>query len=647
MKLASLFQNGAVFQRNATIPVWGKTAPNVNVCGKFNGTEVFSCSSSDGDFTLFFPEQSAGGPFTLEVTSPAGSVTVNDIYVGEVWLASGQSNMQYQLHSDWRADTTEKEIPLSREQEKEFFNNIDRKNIFRFFQLPQNASGADEISVNCSWKDIAPECSAVAAWFGLYLQKNLNIPVGLIVSAWGGTIAEAWMSYPTLVTCPETRDSFSGVVSSHKIASNYDVEKKVTTNSLLNTILRPDTENVGEKRNFHLPEFNDSDWKPMHVPGSWIKQHIAGNGAVWIRKSFSIPDSWVGKELTFCSGGIDKQDITYCNGVKIGFTGEGLSLSTYNLPRRYTIPAELVSSPELHLAVRAYSACYDGSFGGNWILKNNTSGEELSIAGDWLAGVELDLGTVSPKRNASLYGRGNPNSPGILFNSMIKPLIPYAIAGTIWYQGESNAGTIALAEKYYGTLKALISDWRRNFLNPEMPFIMVQLAGYGEYSPFDIKCPWPVLRESQRKLANDCPCTGMATAIDCGEHLDIHPQDKESVGYRLAAYALNKVYHLHDITPNGPELLRTQQTAPGVVVLDFAQAKNMYINDEADQSFYLSENGEDFYPADSASVDGSSVKLVSNTLKNIKSIRYAWSDFPASTLYNGDGFPASSFAVEL
>ena len=647
MKLASLFQHGAVFQRNATIPVWGKTAPDVNVCGKFNGTETFACSSADGDFTLFFPEQSAGGPYSLEVSSPEGSVTVSDIYVGEVWLASGQSNMQYQLNSDWRADTTGKELPIAREQEKEFFDNLDKKDIFRFFQVPQNASGASETSVTGSWKDIDRDCSAVAAWFGLYLQKDLNVPVGLIVSAWGGTIAEAWMSYPALLSCPDTRECFNGIVSSCAMSRNYDVSNKVTSSSLLNTILRPDTENVGEKKNFHLPGFDDTSWQMMTVPGSWIKQNIAGNGAVWIRKKFTIPESWVGKELTFCTGGIDKQDITYCNGVKIGFTGEGLSLNTYNLPRRYTIPAEVVSSTGIHLAVRAYSACYDGSFGGNWMLVNNSTGEELSIAGKWLAGVELDLGKVSPKREASLFGRGNPNSPGILFNSMIKPLIPYAIAGTIWYQGESNAGTAELAKKYYATLKTLITDWRQNFLDPEMPFIMVQLAGYGEYTPYDARNVWPVLRESQRKLANDLPFTGMATAIDCGDSLDIHPQDKESVGFRLAAFALNKFYQRHDTVPHGPELLRAKQTAPGVVVLDFACAADMYINDEADQSFYLSENGKDFHPADSTAVDGSSVKLVSETLKNIKSVRYAWSDFPSNTLYNGSGFPASSFETDI
>lgn len=648
MKLASIFQDGAVLQRNTTIPVWGNAACDSIVCGTLNGTATYSRTSATGDFMLYFPPQTAGGPYSLEVVCNDEKIVLNNILIGELWLASGQSNMRYRLGDDLRPDKIDAEKQLSRQQEKEFFETLGSNSILRCFTVEPNASSCCETTCRGSWKTIDPDCSAVASWFGLYLQKQLDIPVGLIVSSWGGTIAEAWSSSSALRANPKTRHLTDILRASHLKEKTYT---STTANSQFSDAarasLRPDTTNEGFEKGFHTVDFDDSAWTTMKIPGSWIKQYISGNGAVWIRNRIEIPQAWIGKEIFLCTGGIDKQDISYFNGQEIGRTGSGASMNTYGIPREYRIPAELNNSATALIAVRGYSCCFDGSFCGAWRLENRELGETLDICGIWKAGVELDLGPISLRRDTSSFGPGVPNTPSILFDGMIRPLIPAALAGVIWYQGESNANSIPNAIDYQDTLKYMINDWRYHFQAPELPFIQVQLANYGMPGCYNSKAAWPYLRESQRNLCSLLPNCAMATAVDIGEEVDIHPQDKQTVGFRLAACALNKVYGFTDIVPNGPELLRAVNEAPGVVRLDFAWADGLRIDDEAEQCFYVSADGENFTAVKKAEVQGASVVLYSEEPLQIKCVRYAWSDNPTCTLYNGDGFPASPFSADL
>ena len=648
MKLSSLFQNGAILQRNTVITVSGtSTAADTLVCGILDGNATYSRTSSSGDFTLYFAAHEAGGPYTMEISCGDDKITLDDLYIGEVWLASGQSNMQYRLGDDLRPDQiTDVEI-LAREQEKEFFETVDKKAIFRYFEVPHNAGSAAERNCPGAWKSVDNQCSAVAAWFALYLQKQLDVPLGLITSSWGGTIAEAWCSLEILNVNPITRPLMDIIRNSHLNCEVYSETANTRQSKYLQSILRPDGENEGFASGFHTVELDDSDWKTMVLPGSWIKQYIAGNGTVWIRKHIQIPENWIGKPLFLCTGGIDKQDISYFNGVEIGRTGSGASLTTYNLPRRYAISAELNNSAEAVIAVRGYSSCYDGGFKGYWGLENGETGEQISLLGQWKVMVELDLGKITVRQDTSTYGPGNPNTPGILFDSMIRPLIPYSIAGFLWYQGESNANSRTDAQNYYDILKYMINDWRYHFQNPQLPFIMVQLAAYGMPYPFNNNADWAYLRESQRKLCRDLPQTYMATAIDCGDEVDIHPQDKQTVGYRMAMCALNKVYNFTGIVPGGPELLQAAYEAPGIARLHFANALGLHVLEDAPQCFYVSSDGENYTAAAQTEIQGSSLLVYSADGSEIRSVKYAWAENPYSALYNGDGFPASPFAVEL
>lgn len=647
MKLASLFQNGVILQRNTTIPVWGTSIANSMVSGELAGQSTYSRTSAAGDFMLYFPALPAGGPYTMTITCGDEKITVEDVFIGELWLASGQSNMQYKLGDDLRTDRIDPEKQLSRQQEKEFFESMDKTAVFRYFNVEHNAGCCEERYCNGAWKTIDPECSAVAAWFGLYLQKQLDIPIGLIVSSWGGTIAEAWSSASALRANPLTRNISDIYRASHLKEKTYSTTNNAIYSQTVRDLLRPDGKNEGFEKGFHRVDFDDSTWKTMKIPGSWIKQYISGNGAVWIRKQIELPKSWVGKELYLCTGGIDKQDISYFNGTEIGRTGSGASLDTYKTPREYKIPAGLNTSERALIAVRGYSCVYDGNFSGAWRLENRELGETLDICGMWLAEAELDLGKISLRRDSSTFGPGNPNTPSALFDGMIRPLLPCALAGVIWYQGESNATTIESSREYKDILKYMINDWRYHFQNPELPFIMMQIANNGFPTAYRGIAPWAHLRESQRLLCTELPGVGMATAVDIGEEDDIHPQDKQTAGYRMAAYALNKVYGFADIVPGGPELLRVANEAPGIIRIDFACAAGLRIDEEAPQSFYISTDGENFSPAEKSEVQGASVVLYHHLDAPVKCVRYAWAENPTCTLYNGDGFPASPFSADL
>ena len=649
MRLNPLFQEGVVLQHGKTLPVWGETLPDAIVRGELAGTEVFSRSSSRGEFTLYFPPLPPGGPFELRVGAgedPAEETVVRDVLLGDVWLASGQSNMEYPLNAGpaWWPGNAWGPESTARRQEKKLKELLADTDKFRFFTVGRCVSGAQEKDAEGVWRRMTPEnagdCSAVAAWFGHVLRRETGIPVGLIVSSWGGTIAEAWTSLNGLTASPVTARLAAELAACHQKREFCAVREKVDI--LASDAVQPDPGNAGFGKGWAAPEFDDSSWKEMTVPGSWIQQDIAGNGAVWIRRSVELPGDWLGQDLILRTGGIDKHDIAYVNGCEVGRTGKDLECEYWNRERRYPVPGRLVTSRRLTVAFRAFSFIYDGSFSGDFKLIRVSDKSELSISGTWKAAPEFDRGRINVRKDSSTFGAGNPNTPGILFDGMIRPLTPCALRGVIWYQGESNTGN---SREYGEVLRRMISDWRYFFLAPDLPFFMVQLAGYMNPRPFRRDCPWAEVREAQRLESERDPHTFMASAVDCGEELFIHPQDKESVGLRLAQSALHHVYGRTDVVPSGP-MIREAKREGSTVRLRFDFAEGLTLK-EGEQTFYLAADGKNFFPADSAVAEGDSVLVRSAAVALPAEVRYAWSDFPPTPLYNGAGLPASPFRIEV
>jgi sialate O-acetylesterase len=556
--------------------------------------------------------------------------------------------MEYQLGGDWSAQApADGKVPVNRQQEAQFYEMVMDPEKFRFFAVERCASGAEERSCVGSWKKMLPEyskeVSAVGAWFGLGLQYDLDVPVGIIVSAWGGTVAEAWMSYQALAAEPETRQLAEMSRSSHWKSKFWTSSRDENTldYSLIPGV-RKNPENKGIALGYAETDFDDSSWSDMNVPGSWIEQHICGNGVLWARKTVDIPESWANCPLVLQGGAVDKHDVSYFNGKEIGAMGKDFEVQFYNTRRHYPIAPELVKAGNAVVAIRAFSFSHDGSINGNWTLVNEKNGEKIELDGVWKAFSEADFGKVVHRKVcAEAIGTSNPNSPCILFNGMLRPLIPYAIRGVIWYQGESNAGSLETSRAYRDILQAMIDDWRRQWGQPGLPFIMVQLAGYNQRESFYVDSCWAELRESQRLLAATDPDTYMASAIDVGEEKDIHPQNKFDVGKRLAMCALHHIYGKDDIVPSGPEAVKAE-FAGNRVEITFKYAENLTLRSE-ENAFYLAGKDGVFYAADKAEVKDDKLILVSDKIAEVSEVRYAWANFPVTVLFNGVGFPASSF----
>lgn len=660
--LNSLFQNHAVFQQKMDIPVWGSADAGHKIKAEFAGKTAFSKVNTSGNFILRLPPVDAGGPFVLTITDldSGESLSVTDILVGEVWLASGQSNMVYQLGADWVLPTLFKDgIPptdeekmkmVNRMQEKEFFDTLRNPEQFRYFRVQENATAVPEDSVSGQWNSFSPEnsidFSAVAAWFARFINEKIKVPVGVIVSAWGGSRVEAWTSRSALLTNPETvsivRKADAGLREENCWEENF---------SMLNLSAVPDQGNKGIELGWAEKDFDDSNWKEFKVPGSWILKKISGNGAVWIRKEILIPGDWTGKDLTIELGGVDKQDITYFNGVEVGRTGKDLEDMYWCTKRNYTVPAALVKPGKNVIAIRAYSFIYDGSFNGAKaiykIYPGTAQNTAISLAGDWKIGVETDLGIIAP-RSTQNFGPGNILVPGILFDGMIRPLIPYAIRGAIWYQGESNALNVPDSLSYFSKLRTMIRDWRYLWGEGEFPFLQVQLAGFSPANDpeFVENSYWAILRDAQRKICSELNNVYMSSAIDIGDLQDIHPQDKKNVGKRLAANALNNVYHIQDEVPAGP-LYQSCSIEGNQIRIRFRYADGLHFrNKELPQSFFVANLEKSFYPADYVTIEGDTVVVRSEKVEIPTAVRYGWSDAAVSTLYNAAGLPASSFRTD-
>ncbi len=648
MKLVSLFTDGVVLQRDAVIPVWGQGAPHSKITAFLAGKQAFAAANDAGDFILRIPPVPAGGPYELTVVdwTTGKKVVVKDILIGEVWLTSGQSNMEFFLCQSG--------------QMEDFNKQLENPEMIRIFKAPTRYNvtiGAE--SIESEWKYATPEnvkdISAVSLWFASELRKKLNVPVGILTSAVGGTDIQAWISRASMLRNEKDRAAVTYFDSMANIPELWDMNNPSVTSSrfvaeVRDLMKQTGVQNVGNSKweeGWAKEDFDDSAWKNIKLPGSWVVQKISGNGSIWIRSEIDIPAEWQGHSLVLNLGGIDKHDVSYFNNTEIGRTGKDFETAYWDTPRHYTIPANLVKAGKNVIAIRAYSFALDGGFGGKIEDYNITCPDlekSIQLPAEWKAGVEYDLGAAR-FMGYTAPAPGNPNSPAMLFNTMIKPLIPFAIRGALWYQGENNAISIPEAKDYERRMKLLISDWRQLWEQGDFPFYQVQLAPYGKEGEYQDESSWAHLRESQRKAAETTPNSGMAVIMDAGNPKDIHPTDKKTVGERLARLALHDVYNQEDIIPNGPLYDHFVQEA-GKLRIHFRNGKGLHSTDGAAlKGFVLAGLDKVFKPA-KAEIDGTTIVLSSDEVAAPFYARYAWAESPVTNLANEAGLPASSFSTE-
>jgi len=484
--------------------------------------------------------------------------------------------------------------------------------------------------------------SAAGYFFGRELHRRLGVPVGLINASWGGTVAEAWTSRKTLLE----NSALAELVNQYDMAVSNPDESIVKYKKEIQLIEQKtkDVENTGYPRGWADISNPSGEWNDMELPALWQNRGLNFNGIVWFRKEIELPEAWRGKELQLSIGATDKSDITYFNNVKVGSVTMADRQDSWCMLRTYVIPADLVKSGKNVIAVRVHSDRFGGGMTGPALALRLfcpalPQSSPVPLAGVWKYAVESNYGKVEIPPPPP--GPDNPNSPCMLFNGMISPLIPFAIRGAIWYQGESNASR---ASQYRTLFPAMIQDWRTHWNQGEFPFMFVQLANYMSEPSTPSESEWAELREAQT-MALRLPNTGMAVAIDIGDGEDIHPKNKQDVGLRLALNALAKVYG-RQVPYSGPMFKRMTREGKTLKV-DFDHVNDgLECRGEKLLGFAIAGADRKFVWAN-AEISGDSVIVSSPAISEPEFVRYAWADNPACNLYNNAGLPAVPFRSDM
>jgi sialate O-acetylesterase len=615
VKLPAIFSDNMVLQQNKAIQIWGWADKGETVEVRFQNQTRKVKADKSGNWAIALDPQTHGGPYTLEVKGKSNHITFSDVLIGEVWLCSGQSNMEFAVKNANNAP-----VEISRAN----FPQI------RSFNVTKAIGTQPKNDFDGSWKVCSPatvaDFSAVAYFFALNLYKELGIPVGIINSSWGGTDIETWISEPTFNQLPT---QFSKRYDGKKIG-NIDQFLK-DNSSLKMAYLKAMDNDPGISEKWFLPETNIASWPTMPIPQLW--EGLLGDidGIVWYSFSLDLPKEDAGKTAVIQLGPIDDNEITWVNGQAVGHT------DGYTLNRQYSIPENVLVAGKNRITVKITDFYGGGGFYGKAEdIYLEVNGKKYPLAGNWhykLAVTNKQFNFVEPSPNMQ---------PSLLFNAMIHPITRFPIAGAIWYQGENNSGQ---AYNYKSLFPTLINDWRKQW-HSEFPFYWVQLANYLSKNEAPSESNWAELRQAQ-SLALSLPNTGQAVITDIGDANDIHPKNKQDVGRRLALIALNKTYGKTNLAYSGPTFRSIEIKGPKAIIgFDHigggltTTSKYGYV-----EGFSIAGKDKKFVWA-KAYIDGNNVIVYSDKVSEPVAVRFAWANNPDVNLYNKEGLPAAPFQTD-
>ncbi|OGV57165.1 MAG: hypothetical protein A2X45_13210 [Lentisphaerae bacterium GWF2_50_93] len=624
--LHPLFSDNMVLQREVKTPVWGWTTPGSEVTIELDGKTSTCKSGNDGKWMAELPPHKAGGPFVLKVSGPE-TVSRENVLLGDVWICSGQSNMEMGIGACMNA-----------KEEAAAANYPD----IRLFTVPKKIAFEPEVMLQptqpsqAKWLVCGPDTVVADGWggfsgagyfFGRELYKAINVPVGLIHTSWGGTIAEAWTSEAGLQTMDDFKErlsAFQEQVAKIK-QGNFDFAKEMgawwTDND------------PGSKGGWAKAEFDSTAWKDMEgMPQNWEKCGMPDfDGIAWYRKTVELPEAWANVEATLNLAMIDDRDTTFVNDVVVG------GMDTWQSPRVYKLSKGTLKAGRNVIAIRMLDTGGGGGFHGDANSMNlSAEGQTaVSLAGTWQYKIAAALKDLKP---APQKLDNNPNQTTVLFNGMIAPLLPYAIKGAIWYQGESNAGQPMV---YRRLLPTMIKDWRTRFGVGDFPFLIVQLANFMEVQNTPTQEGWALIRESQFVISRDIPNCGLASATDIGDTTDIHPKNKQEVGRRLALIARAKTYG-EKIVFSGP-VFKSMEVKGNEIILKFDNVGGG-LTAEGDRltGFAIAGADKNFVYAD-AKIVGDTVVVSAAGVTAPTMAYYGWANNPVCNLFNKEGLPAVPF----
>ncbi|WP_460549741.1 sialate O-acetylesterase [Hymenobacter daeguensis] len=620
VRLPRLVSDGMVLQRDADVRVWGWARPGEAVAVSFLGNTYPATTGPDGQWAVKLPRLKAGGPFEMSIKA-SNQLAVKDILVGDVWLCSGQSNM---------------ETPMSRLRDKypDVIAQAANPRI-RQYEVPMSYAftGPKADVLGGQWIAADPQTvlkfSAVAYFFAREINARYQVPVGIIKDAVGGSPAEAWLSADALKQFPKYEQQAAPYRDSAAVAGIRQKEQ-AAIGSWYRQLHQNDKGEAPGQTPWYAPAYAAAGWKTMPVPGYWADGELGQvNGVVWFRKEVEVPADMTGKPARLELGTLVDADSTYINGRLVGTTGYQYP------PRKYDFGPEILKPGRNVITVRLISNGGRGGFTKDKKYELTAGGQALDLRGPW----QYQLGTTaSPTPGSTTF----QYQPGGLFNGMIAPVLPYAIKGVLWYQGESNAGRTA---DYQALFNGMIADWRQQFRRPELPFIYAQLPNFMAVRKEPSESGWAQVRDIQRRgLA--LPYTGMAVLLDVGEWNDIHPLDKQTPGHRLALAAEKVAYGESKLVASGP-LYQSMQTAGNKATLSFTSVGSGLVAKGGGPltGFAIAGPDKKFVWAQ-AKIEGNKVVVWSDAVTRPVTVRYAWADNPESAnLYNKEGLPASTFTT--
>jgi len=618
LAVANIFGEHMVLQRETVVKIWGTSSPNDVILFSLNRNTQTIKTNDEGKWSLEISPQEAGGPHVISISSARNKVEWKDIYFGDVYLCSGQSNMEWPLYL---TENAEAEISQSNHP------------LIRQYKVPRSSSDslASDLGES-SWQpgnsETLKDFTAVGYYFAKKIAEHEGVPIGLINSSWGGSRIEPWMSASALgadnsdqLLIPiREREAHDRVALKRDLLTKFGPFKSVS-------------KRVEEKTvDWERPDLNKKNWQPIEINGNWENEGYEKlDGVVWYRTNFTLTKKQIKDDYELILGTIDDSDVTFVNGIRVG----GM-IDAHNVQRKYPIAKSILKVGENILAVRVEDTGGGGGINSaNVQMGLRSQANFFPLNNNWKIKLEAQYA----------FGNFNENQiPTVLYNKMIYPIRNFSLKGILWYQGESNADQDR--PTYSKLFKGLIDDWRSLWGDDKLPFLFVQLAAFQKAPEEPEYSSWPAIRMAQ-KDALDLPNTGMAVTIDVGDAEDIHPRNKKTVGERLALSAQHIIYGNGNIY-RGPNPKQIRKIA-NQLIIEYNSGEGLYFknNNLSERQFSVAGPNGKFYWANPKLSNGT-VVLSCPEVENPMEVRYAWASNPdQASLYNNSNLPAEPFTMKV
>ena len=615
IKLPKLISDGMILQRDTKIKIWGWAAANEDVIVSFKKNTYTTSANKNGEWEVKLPKQKSGGPYTMNI-SASNFIEINDIYFGDVWIASGQSNMSFEMQK------------VAKHYKSELKNSTNSK--IRQFLIPKtpNFKAPQQDLKLGNWISANPKTvggfSAVAYFFAKKQFEKHKIPIGIINSSLGGSPAQAWVSEDALKLFPNYFNE-TQLLKNDSYIKNIEVKN---SNDIKNWETETNANDLGLQEKWKSISYDDTSWKSIPLPSFWGKQIGYKQGVVWFRKHIYLDKVSNSKNIELNLGRISDADSVFVNGKFIGKTNHKYAIRNYNISK------DILKKGDNTIAIRVFSYRFNGGFIKGNPMNLSIGKKIIPLNNEW----KFKLGAQTKQLDQPVQLNWKPTG---LYNAMIAPLLKYAIKGVIWYQGEGNTRD---AIEYRTLFPTLIKNWRKDFNQGDFPFIFVQLANYLKPDNTPSKSGWAMLREAQSQTLK-LPKTGMAVIIDIGEENDIHPRNKKDVGYRLS-YEAERILTCSKEYPKSPTF-KKKRVKGNKIILTFSNEKYLQVKGQDSLKHFAIAGANKKFVWAKAVIKDRKIVVWSSEISNPVAVRYAWGNNPKGVnLYSKNHIPISPFRTD-